>query len=114
MNAPEPAIGGGAMGFRAAQGEIFPGARRQSVRTANPIETTFAAIRHRTRQSRGCLTRDGMPHMIFKLGTCAEGRWKRLRGFRCLAQVIPRVRFVDGTEVIKAAERVNEPERIAA
>ena len=40
----------------------FPAKHWQSIRTTNPIESTFAIIRHRTKRSRGCLTRDGMLH----------------------------------------------------
>ncbi|MBT7765691.1 MAG: IS256 family transposase, partial [Bdellovibrionales bacterium] len=50
---------------------------------------------------KGCLSRDGMLHMIFKLGQCAEKKWKRLRGFNYLAKVITGVKFKDGNEVIK-------------
>ena len=32
--------------------------------------------------------RDGMLHMMFKLGQCAEQNWRRLRGFDYLAKVI--------------------------
>ncbi len=49
--------------------------------------------------SRGCLTRDGMLHMMFKLGQCAEKNWRRLRGFDDLAKVITGVKFNDGIEV---------------
>ncbi len=37
-----------------------------------PIESTFGTIRHRTKRSKGCLTRESMLHMIFKLSECAE------------------------------------------
>lgn len=50
----------------------FPAQHWQSIRTSNPIESAFATIRHRTKRSKGCLSRDGMLHMIFKLGQCAE------------------------------------------
>ena len=50
----------------------FPAQHWQSLRTTNPIESTFGTIRHRTKRSKGCLTRDGMLHMMFKLGQCAE------------------------------------------
>jgi transposase-like protein len=78
----------------------FPATHWQSLRTTNPIESTFATIRHRTRRSRGCLTRDGMLHMMFKLGQCAEKNWRRLRGFKYLAKVINGIQFKDGIEVI--------------
>ncbi len=77
----------------------FPAQHWQSIRTSNPIESTFGTIRHRTRRSKGCLTRNGMLHMMFKLGLCAEKNWRRLRGFNYLAKVITGVRFKDGVEV---------------
>ena len=77
----------------------FPAQHWQSIRSSNPIESTFGTIRHRTRRSKGCLTRDGMLHMMFKLGQCAEGKWRKLRGFNYLAKVINGVKFKDGIEV---------------
>ena len=77
----------------------FPAEHWQSIRTTNPIESTFATIRHRTRLSKGCLNRSTLLSMMFKLGQCAESRWRRLRGFRRLAQVIQGVEFKDGIEV---------------
>ena len=78
----------------------FPATYWQSIRTSNPIESSFVTIRHRTKRSKGCLTRDGMLHMMFKLGQCAEKKWIKLRGFDCLAKVIKGVQFKDGIEVI--------------
>ena len=77
----------------------FPAQHWQSIRTSNPIESTFATIRHRTKRSKGCLTRNGMLHMMFKLSQCAEKKWRRLRGFDYLAKVITGVKFKDGIEV---------------
>jgi putative transposase len=77
----------------------FPAQHWQSIRTSNPIESTFGTIRHRTKRSKGCLSRDGMLHMMFKLGQCAEKRWRRLRGFDYLAKVITGIKFKDGIEV---------------
>lgn len=78
----------------------FPAIHWQSIRTSNPIESTFGTIRHRTKRSKGCLSREGMLHMMFKLSQCAEKRWRRLRGFDYLAKVIEGVKFRDGVEVI--------------
>ena len=77
----------------------FPAQHWQSIRTSNPIESTFGTIRHRTKRTKGCLTRDGMLHMMFKLGQCAENKWRRLRGFDYLAKVITGIKFKDGIEV---------------
>ena len=36
--------------------------------------------------------------MVYKLGLCAEKNWRRLRGFRHLADVIENVKFIDGVK----------------
>jgi putative transposase len=77
----------------------YPAKHWQSIRTSNPIESTFGTIRHRTKRSKGCLTRNGMLHMIFKLGICAESNWRKLRGFKDLGKVITGVKFKDGIEI---------------
>ena len=79
----------------------FPAQHWQSIRTSNPIESAFATIRHRTKRSKGCLSREGMLSMMFKLGQCAQKKWRRLRGFNYLAKVITNVQFKDGIEVIQ-------------
>ena len=80
----------------------FPAQHWHSIRTTNPIESTFATIRHRTKRLKGCLNRDGMLHMIFKLGQCAQKNWRRQRGFNALAKVITGVKFEDGIEVTES------------
>ena len=80
----------------------FPAQHWQSLRTSNSIESTFGTIRHRTKRSKGCLSREAMLHMMFKLGQCAEKKWRRLRGFDYLAKVVTGVQFQDGIEVNKA------------
>ncbi|MFT6121229.1 MAG: transposase-like protein [Yoonia sp.] len=82
----------------------FPAQNWQSIRTSNPIESAFATIRHRTKRSKGCLSRDGMLHMIFKLGQCAEQNWRKLRGFDYLAKVITGVTFKDRIETINPSQ----------
>ncbi|PIL20033.1 hypothetical protein P775_11485 [Puniceibacterium antarcticum] len=82
----------------------FPAQHWQSIRTSNPIESAFATIRHRTKRSKGCLSHDGMLHMIFKLGQCAEQNWRKLRGFDYLAKVITGVAFKDGVETTEQGQ----------
>ena len=76
----------------------FPAEHWVHLRTSNPIESSFATIRHRTNQTKGCVSRDTMLTMIFKLGQSAEKHWRRIRGFKKVAKVIEGVRFVDGIE----------------
>ena len=74
----------------------FPAQHWQSIRTSNPIESAFATIRHRTKRTKGCLSRIGMLHVMFKRGQCAEKSGRKLRGFAHLADVIKGVVFVNG------------------
>ena len=85
----------------------FPARNWQSIRTSNPIEPALATIRHRTKRLKGCLSRDGMCHMMSKLGQCAERNWRKLRVFDYLAKVITGVTFKDGIET-------TDPDQIAA
>ena len=76
----------------------FPAEHWPHIRTSNPIESSFATIRHRTAQTQGSCSRETLLTMMFKLGLCAEQRWRRIRGFHYLAKVITGVRFTDGIE----------------
>ena len=82
----------------------FPAVHWQHIRTTNPIESTFATIRHRTKQAKGCVSRNTMLAMIYKLGMGAEKRWRKIRGFNHLARVIEGVKFRDGIEVNSETE----------
>ena len=81
----------------------FPAEHWKHVRTTNPIESTFATVRLRTDQTKGCLSRQTALVMVYKLAKSAERSWRRLDGSERLAQVIQGVRFRDG-EPVQAAE----------
>ena len=74
----------------------FPAEHWQSIRTTNPIESTFATVRHRTVKSKNCFSRDSIIAVVFKLLQEAQKRWKKLYGYQKLADVINLVQFVDG------------------
>ncbi len=82
----------------------FPAEQWTHLRTTNPIESTFATIRHRTKRTKGCLSRNTMLTLIYKLGMCAEKRWNRMRGSGHLAKVIQGVKFQNGIEVTETAD----------
>lgn len=79
----------------------FPAEHWLHLRTTNPIESTFATVRHRTRQTKGCGSRTATMAMVFKLGLEAQKHWRRLNGHQLIAKVIEGVQFVNGelTEV---------------
>ena len=84
----------------------FPAEHWVHIRTTNPIESTFATVRLRTAKTRGCVSRNGILAMVFKLTKSAEQRWRKLKGAARLAQVAEGVRFKDGLQ--------EEAQRIAA
>jgi len=81
----------------------FPAEHWQHIRTTNPIESTFASIRHRSRQTKGCGSRKATLSMVFKLAIEAEKKWRRLRGSILISKMVSGVKFKDGEEVTQAA-----------
>jgi transposase-like protein len=69
------------------------------LRTANPIESVFATVRHRTVRTKGALSQDTARLMVFKLVTAAAKTWRRLKGENQLPKVVQGVTFRDGVEV---------------
>ena len=74
----------------------FPAEHWAHVRTTNPIESMFATVRLRTHKTKSCGSRKTTLAMAFKLMKTAESNWRRLRGFKLLADVIRGVKFQDG------------------
>lgn len=81
----------------------FPAMHWQHIRTTNPIESTFATVRHRSQQTKGCGSRQATLSMVFKLGISAEKHWRKLRGHELIEKVIQGVKFKDGEEIKEAA-----------
>ena len=83
----------------------FPAIHWIHLRTTNPIESTFATVRLRTKRSRSCGNRDTTLSMVFKLLQSAQKRWKRIKGFGQLKLVVDNVQFQDGIEVEDQSDR---------
>ena len=77
----------------------FPAEHWIHIRTTNPIESTFATVRHRSRQTKGCGNRMATLTMVFKMAKLAEKGWNKLRGFVLLQKVVAGIKFKDGEEV---------------
>jgi putative transposase len=80
----------------------FPAEHWKHLRTTNPIESTFATVRHRTTRSKGCLSNKTALAMTFKLAQSAEASWNRLRGYNQLSKIIMGVKFKDGVEIVRS------------
>ena len=82
----------------------FPAEHWKHLRTTNPIESTFATVRHRTIRSKGCLSNKTALAMVFKLVEGAQKSWRRLDGHAQLPKLILGVKFADGLEVADQAD----------
>ena len=78
----------------------FPAEHWKHLRTTNPIESTFATVRHRTIRSRGCLSNNTALAMVFKLVEGAQKSWRRIDGHNQLPKLIQGVKFADGIEIV--------------
>jgi transposase-like protein len=80
----------------------YPAEHWKHIRTTNPIESTFATVRLRTKKVRNCFSSQTVVTMAFQLCRCAEKRWQKINAVKKLAKVIEGVQFVDGIERIAA------------
>ena len=90
----------------------FPAEHWKHLRTTNPIESTFATVRHRTIRAKGCLSNKTALAMVFKLVEGAQKSWRRLDGHNQLPKLILGVKFSDGLEV--TGRSIRQPATAAA
>lgn len=74
----------------------FPAEHWVHIRTTNPIESTFATVRHRTKRTKGCGSRTATLTMVFKLAYEAQKTWKKIKGYNLIPLVLEKRIFVDG------------------
>jgi putative transposase len=83
----------------------FPAEHWLHLRTTNPIESSFAPVRARTRVTKGPGTRDTGLAMVFKLLQAAQGRWRAVNGPHLVALVRAGARFDKGKLIERSDER---------
>ena len=74
----------------------FPAEHWQHLRTTNPIESTFATVRHRTKITRGPGSRAAGLAMAFKLIESAQARWRAVNAPHLVALVRAGATFKNG------------------
>lgn len=77
----------------------FPAEHWSHLRTTNPIESTFATVRHRTTRTRNCVSRATFLGLAFKLIEEAEKSWRRINGAERIEQLLKGRAFIDGIAV---------------
>ena len=81
----------------------FPAEHWKHIRTTNPIESTFATVRHRTGKTKGCLSRKTGLAMAFKLMMSAQTKWRKLDGASRMPEIIQGIEFKDGIKQLQKA-----------
>jgi transposase-like protein len=87
----------------------YPCEHRVHLRTTNPIESTFATVRHRTKVTKGPGSRAAGLATAFKLIESAQDRWRAVNAPHLIALVRAGATFINGKLVERPGENT-EPE----
>jgi transposase-like protein len=77
----------------------FPAQHWIHLRTTNPIESTFATVRARTRVTKGAGSRRRGLVMAYKLLDAAQDRWRKVNSPELVAVVRAGIEFKDGNQI---------------
>ncbi|WP_329068180.1 IS256 family transposase [Amycolatopsis sp. NBC_01480] len=84
----------------------YPAEHWIHLRTTNPIESTFATVRHRTKVTKGPGSRAAGLAMAFKLIEAAQARWRAVNAPHLVALVRAGARFEAGKLVERPTEHI--------
>ena len=87
----------------------YPAEHWVHLRTTNPIESTFATVRHRTKVTKGPGSRAAGLAMAFKLIESAQDRWRAVNAPHLVALVRAGATFINGKLVERPGEEA-QPE----
>ena len=87
----------------------FPAEHWIHLRTTNPIESTFATVRHRTKITRGPGSRSAGLAMAFKLIEAAQDRWRAVNAPHLVALVRAGAVFEAG-KLVERPDETPQPE----
>jgi putative transposase len=92
----------------------FPAAHWVHLRTTNPIESTFATVRHRADRTKNCVSRATFLGLAFKLAEEAAKTWRRIRAPEKVTELLTGARYKDGILVPDDPPDNQEEQRAAA
>ena len=79
----------------------FPAVHRRHLATTNAMESTFANIRLRIGKTRSCVSVKRGLSFVHQFAMSAKKRWRRLREYRQLIDVVEDVKFIAGINETK-------------
>ena len=90
----------------------YPAEHWVHLRTTNPIESTFATVRHRTKVTKGPGSRAAGLAMAYKLIESAQRRWRSVNAPHLVALVRAGAEFMDG-KLVERSETDNQSQTAA-
>ncbi len=91
----------------------FPAEHWRHLRTTNPIESSFATVKLRTRVTKGAGSKKAALAMAYKLLDAAQERWRRFNGHELVTDVLDGIEFKDGIKVMDD-DTTTTDEKVAA
>lgn len=74
----------------------YPAMHWQHIRTTNPIESSFATVKLRTKVTKGAGSKDAATVMAFKLLQECQKKWRKLRGHEEIKNLLKGLAYKDG------------------
>jgi putative transposase len=90
----------------------FPAEHWRHLRSTNPIESSFATVKLRTRVTKGAGSKDAALGMAYKLLDAAQDRWRMINGAELVKELLDGATFKDGIKVTD--HETTTDERVAA
>jgi hypothetical protein len=90
-----------------------PAEHWRHLRTTNPIESSFATVKLRTKVTKGAGSKKAALAMAYKLLDTAQERWRRFNGHELVTDVLDGTKFKDGIKVTDD-ETTTTNEKVAA
>jgi transposase-like protein len=80
----------------------YPAMHWQHIRTTNPIESSFATVKLRTKVTKGAGSKETAVAMAFKLLSECQHKWRKLRGHEEFQNLLKGVEYKDGIMIPRA------------
>jgi len=90
----------------------FPAEHWRHLRSTNPIESSFATVKLRTRVTKGAGSKDAALAMAYKLLDAAQDRWRMINGAELVKELLDGATFKDGIKVTD--DETTTDEKVAA
>ena len=83
----------------------YPAKHWQHIRTTNPIESSFATVKLRTKATKGAGNKETAAAMAFKLLQECQKKWRKLQGHEEIKNLLEGLAYKDGVVVPRSSHQ---------